>query len=85
MSADRIFFSHLLFLLLCMAQVEAMLAYCRENPQYQRYGMLYLLAYVFLLRLPSEALPAVVGASDTQSSIILKDDILTVVLQRRCE
>ena len=62
---------------------EIWFVYCREHTQYKRYGLLFLLTYVFLLRLPSESLPAVVGASDSQTSVILEGDTITLALKRR--
>ena len=51
------------------------------------YAMLYLFTYVFLLRLPSEALPCTVGGaafeSDSQTLVWLGGDELHLRLQRR--
>jgi len=53
-----------------------------------RWAMLYLAAYVFLLRLPSEALPMVRGCADSlreghQSVLYMDDDTLCLYLRRR--
>ena len=60
-------------------QVEAMLCWCAQNEGYTRFGMLFLFAYVFLLWLPSEALPVRVGEQGLQ----LKEGELILVLPRR--
>ena len=39
------------------SHVEELLKLGGENPEYKSYSLLFLLAYVFLLRLPSEAVP----------------------------
>ena len=62
---------------------------CCTQPGNMRWGMLYLLAYVFLLRLPSEALPVVrgcVGSARNQefaSCIFLEDEHVCLKLKRR--
>ena len=63
--------------------MEDILKYCKESGQYQRFALLYLLTYTFLLRLPSEALPAIAGESAGQTSVIATADQITVVLKRR--
>ena len=63
-----------------------MLIWSEDKPQYQRYALLFLFAYTFLLRLPSEALPVVRGpvdTSDTQAVIEPSDDSLVLKLKRR--
>ena len=70
---------------LCRQQVVEILRFCKENRQYQRYAMLYLFTYIFLLRLPSEALPATIGESEGQTSVLLSTDEITIVLKRRCD
>ena len=44
--------------------VENMLKLADGAPEYAEFAKLFLLAYVFLLRLPSEALPMVAGGTD---------------------
>ena len=47
--------------------------FCQDNPVAKRFAMLYLICYIFLLRLPSEALPMVVAggsADDDQQAMI---------------
>ena len=43
-------------------------------PGFRTHALLFLLAYVFLLRLPSEALPVGVGADDPIASLKLEGD-----------
>ena len=68
-------------------RVEAMLVWAEKNPEYLKYAHLMLFAYVFLLRVPSEALPVVAakneGQVSSQSVITLAGDELVLVLQRR--
>ncbi len=66
--------------------VVAMLDWSRERPDYQRYAALFLLAYTFLLRVPSEAIPTVAGGVADQSSqaiLALEGDALHWRLRRR--
>ena len=44
--------------------VEDMMHWCSEKVEYRNVAYLFLLTYVFLLRLPSEALPVVAGQGD---------------------
>ena len=67
-------------------QVKQMLAWSEDKPLYQRYALLFLLAYTFLLRVPSEALPAIRGKVDSaeaQSVIEPRDDSIVLKLRRR--
>ncbi len=48
--------------------VVAMLEWSKERPDYQRYAALFLLAYTFLLRVPSEAIPTVAGGGTDPST-----------------
>jgi hypothetical protein len=57
-------------------------------PWDEHWGMLYLFAYVFLLRLPSEALPVVRGCigfahKDEQASVFMDGEHLCLKLKRR--
>ena len=67
----------------CRSRVEAILQWCDQNQQYQDYALLFLLAYIFLLRLPSEALPATAGKDQGQASLYMEGQALTLVLKRR--
>ena len=64
--------------------VERLVKWCSGRGQlYNRYGTLYLLTYAFLLRLPSEALPAVAGKSQGQASLYIEGETLVLELLRR--
>ena len=66
--------------------VVLMIEWAKERPEYLPYAALFLLAYTFLLRVPSEALPALVGGSadsPSQSALTLDGDVLQLKLQRR--
>ena len=63
--------------------VEKLVRLAAERPQLARFGALFLLAYAFLLRLPSEALPAVNGKGCGQSSLYREGDSLVLELARR--
>ena len=58
--------------------------WCEKHKQYKRYGVLYLLTYAFLLRLPSEAVP-MTAARDTgkQAVLYLVGETLVLELTRR--
>ena len=67
-------------------KVAAMMEWAREHAQYENFAMLFLLAYWFLSRLPSEALPAVAGrgtALDAQSVLWKTDTELILDLRVR--
>ena len=62
---------------------------CQDNAAAKRFALLYLVCYIFLLRLPSEALPMVVAggsAEDDQQSVIRLNvvDQELVLKLRRC-
>ena len=68
--------------------LERMVAWSERRPQEMRlYIKLFVLAYAFLLRLPSEALPAVVGfdgfACSANAVLYLDGDCLVLQLRRR--
>ena len=63
--------------------VEKLLQLSTARPEWEPYGLLFLLAYVFLLRLPSEALPLAVGPAYGQSVVELSDDKLVLHLAKR--
>jgi hypothetical protein len=44
--------------------VRALVVLARERPEFETYSMLFLCTYVFLLRLPSEALPLLAHGGD---------------------
>ena len=64
--------------------LEKLLLWCQDNVEFARYGFLFLVSYVFLLRLPSEALPIQHGRGGEESACLtLQDNKLTLVLRRR--
>lgn len=63
--------------------IERILGWCQTRPEYRRFGFLFLFTYVFLLRLPSEALPARKGSGNGQSRLALTDGTLVLLLHRR--
>jgi len=63
--------------------VERILDWCEAHEGYRAFGYLYLCSYVFLLRLPSEALPIVKEASEAKASLALVDGSLVLALKRR--
>ena len=67
--------------------VETLVLHCSLNPGLEEFGTLFLLAYVFLLRVPSEALPAVKSDAGmipgAQSTLYLSGDELCLRLLRR--
>jgi len=64
----------------CRTRVEQLLEWCGQNTEYAVYAPLFLLCYVFLLRLPSEALPVRLGSDGLQ----LVGSELILHLARRC-
>ena len=65
-------------------QLEAIIDNVKDDEDKTVYVMLYLLAYVFLLRVPSEALPAIAfGGGGVQSSLAWDGDALVLQLGRR--
>ena len=67
--------------------LERLLLFVRYRPEFARFGTVFLLSYVFLLRLPSEALPTVCALSGrqpvAQSVLRLEGDELVMCLQKR--
>lgn len=67
--------------------VEQIMARCAEEEGRSRFAHLFLISYIFLLRLPSEALPIVVGAEsaqvDRQAVLTLEGQELSLQLGRR--
>ena len=73
-------------LLWARKQVKEMQEWADANEEYLRYAWLFLLAYVFLLRVPSEALPAVAGkvfGREAQSVLEHSGEGLRLTLRRR--
>ena len=68
-------------------RIEAMLCWAELHTEYLQYAYLFLLAYVFLLRLPSEALPvvsaSVEGQVTSQSVITVTETEIVLNLKRR--
>ena len=60
-------------------QVESMLTWSESRPEFAVFGILFLFTYVFLLRLPSEALPVKFGAGGLHCD----GEKLTLELERR--
>ena len=63
--------------------VEKLMLWCLTHTSFAKFAKLWLFTYAFLLRLPSEALPAVAGKGDHQSSVFLEGDTIVLVLKRR--
>jgi hypothetical protein len=53
------------------------------HTSYAKFAKLWLFTCAFLLRLPSEALPAFAGRGDHQSSVFMEGDTIVLVLKRR--
>jgi hypothetical protein len=68
----------------CSVVVEKIIRWCDARVRYDMMGLLFLVAYIFLLRLPSEALPMQVGRAGGQSSLYIEDGMLVLELRRRC-
>ena len=66
-----------------LKQLELIVAWCSRHPGYERFGVLFLLTYAFLLRLPSEALPMAAGRDSGQASLFLEGDVAVLTLARR--
>ena len=54
-----------------------------KHAEFRTYSLLFLCAYVFMLRLPSEALPLSVSGGDSQSTLSLDGDKVVLCLKRR--
>ena len=63
--------------------VERLMLWSLAHPAFEKFAKLWLLAYAFLLRLPSEALPAFAGEGDHQSALFMEGSNLVLVLKRR--
>ena len=70
----------------CSEHVVKMLDLAKSDESYTQFAVLFLVTYVFLLRLPSEALPIVVGEiGQTEAKAVLQcvGDKLVLKLERR--
>jgi len=65
-------------------QVEEMLQWSRAHGKFEKHAVLFLMSYAFLLRLPSEALPARAGKGSGPAALYLEGDQLVLELDRRC-
>lgn len=65
--------------------IRQMLVLATDRPEYGNAALMFLITYIFLLRLPSECLPIVIGSGlyDEQAMLSWTDDSLTLVLKRR--
>ncbi len=63
--------------------MEQMLVWSESRPEYRRMALLWLFTYAFLLRLPSEALPAVAGTCSSAVVLSREGDLLRLSLARR--
>ena len=63
--------------------VEEMMHWCSEKVEYRNVAYLFLLTYVFLLRLPSEALPVVAGQGVEQACLFREGQTVVLELKRR--
>ena len=63
--------------------VEKLVELGRTHEEFRIYSLLFLFAYVFLLRLPSEALPLAVIGTDGQSILSIVEDKVVLTLKRR--
>ena len=62
--------------------VEKLLHFSEEHREYRVYALLFLTAYAFLLRLPSEALPITAGG-DGPCRLVREGKHLVLTLKRR--
>lgn len=64
-------------------QVEAVLTWALSNQEFAPFAALFLVSYIFLLRVPSEALPMRAGPAECHSCLDLDGDKLVLTLKRR--
>ena len=64
-------------------KLEAVVAFCSKSKELECFAWLFIVTYAFLLRMPSEALPIVIGAGPGQAVLALSGDELTLRLERR--
>ena len=70
-------------MLTCRRLVEKVVRWCTAHTEYCAYGPLFLIAYAFLLRLPSEALPIMKGRAETQAAMFREGTDVCLRLARR--
>jgi len=63
--------------------VERMIMLADQQPHLAQSALLFWITYVFLLRLPSEALPLTIGEGSSGNAIFMRDGKLVLVLKRR--
>ena len=67
-------------------RVHEMLVWCREHPGHPNldtFVVLFLMAYAFLLRVPSEAIPVTAGKDSGPCALFREGDHIVLVLKRR--
>ena len=64
-------------------QLQSMLEWCDREERHALFGALFLFAYAFLLRLPSEALPVTVGQGSGPCALYQDGDMMVLELARR--
>ena len=62
--------------------MEKLVEFAEAQPQYMEFAALFVMSYCFLLRVPSEAIPAV-ARGEGQSSLRLVDGGMELRLRRR--
>ena len=65
------------------ARVQEILEWCAGKERYPLFGVLFLFAYAFLLRLPSEALPVTAGKGSGPCALYREGDKMILELERR--
>jgi hypothetical protein len=63
--------------------IEKIVKLAKTDRKIQRMAVLYVITYIFLLRLPSEALKLTAGQDSSPCEIFLDNDKLVIVLARR--
>ena len=61
-----------------LPMIEHMIVWGRANQSFNKHIALFAISYIFLLRLPSEALPMIIGPDNSggaQSILVCQDDI----------
>ena len=74
--------------ILCAAvrrMVQRIMEWCSTSEDLRQYGMLFFVAYCFLLRLPSEALPITVGKDSGPCALYRDGEQIKLALRRRFE
>ena len=66
-------------------RIESIVRWAEKHPELMRFALLFLMCYVFLLRMPSEALPMIAGGdsehADAQSVVFVDKDKQEIVLK----